>query len=220
MNRVAEEVPTFRLTVRLHNNRLIKAVERLGFTSTRQAAQSLGVHYSTLCALERFQHSPLKKDGTWKEWCVELAEKLFSSPEDLWPEEALKVRFSVKSLEVSGEQAFALMGHEPESAEKLLMQKGAMGEVERAMQEVLEPRERQAILEWIETDNFVEVGENVPKHNGRKSPTGKVGISHARARELVYRAIRKVRRQLQVKRLLNESSPFETEATVHSEYRP
>jgi hypothetical protein len=178
--------------------------------SAKAAAEALGVGYTSLVNLESLRASPVKKDGTWKNWCAELADKLFTPPEELWPEEALQVRASVKTLEMSGEQIFMMMGREPENVERLLIAGAAMGEVKRAMEEALDPRERAALLDWIESDTFAEVSEKIPKYaDGTKRLTGEVGVTGMRAKQIVSKAIRKVRSHLRGRHLLTESSPFE-----------
>lgn len=62
----------FRVSLRLHNNRMIRARERLGFASAKKAADALGISYPAYVELENFRTSPLDSQGEWRDVMAKL----------------------------------------------------------------------------------------------------------------------------------------------------
>ncbi len=113
---------TFRLDMRLRNNRLITARETRGFASAKAAADALGVSYQTLNDYECLRRSPWSDgrqsiDG-WNRSAVLIANAYGVAPESLWPEELGGVRQTHVTMEVDGP---GLMLDGPKTPEELLI---------------------------------------------------------------------------------------------------
>ncbi len=107
-------VPAFRIEVRVRNNRIIRARERLGHASGAAAAKALGIPYHSWVNYESMKESPLNADGAWKESALAVADALFAAPEDLWPDEALRITKARVTIEASFEQMTRAFGETPE----------------------------------------------------------------------------------------------------------
>lgn len=117
---LAASVPAFRIEVRVRNNRIIRARERLGHASGSAAAKALGVPYHSWVNFESMKETPLNADGGWKDSALAVADALFAAPEDLWPDEALRITRARVTIEASFEQMTRAFGETPET--KMLLQ--------------------------------------------------------------------------------------------------
>ena len=55
--------PPFRIEVKVRNNRIIRAREKLGHASARSAADALGVKYESWVRYESMADTPLNVEG-------------------------------------------------------------------------------------------------------------------------------------------------------------
>jgi RNA polymerase sigma factor (sigma-70 family) len=171
----------FRLDIRVRNNRLIKARERLGYKSAPEAAQACGISYTTLNHLEGFKISPLQTDGTWTESALKLAEFLYEDPAELWPKEALFVQKSRASVEASFEDIRRLSGDPPEMRMMIEADHGTRTKLLAAMS-ALSPQQKEVIEARFAGDNTLdEVG-------------AEMGLSRERVRQIENSALTKLRK--------------------------
>ena len=101
---MTSQPPSYRIEMRVRNNRLIRARELLGYKSAMEAAEALKVPYHDLVTFESFAKSPLRRNGQWKDSALRVADALFSDPEDLWPAESRHVGRVRASFEATAEQ--------------------------------------------------------------------------------------------------------------------
>lgn len=94
----------FRIDVRVRNNRILRAVERLGYKNLAEFSRASGFYAPKVSAFVTFRISPLREDGEWKEDALKLADAPFEAPEDLWPKEARAVTESRHQFEATYEQ--------------------------------------------------------------------------------------------------------------------
>jgi hypothetical protein len=176
--------PTFRLDIRVRNNRLIRARERLGHINTAAAAKALGLCYPQLIVYESMKESPIAKDGTWKESALKIADAFYADPGDLWPEEARRVQKARGSIEVSFEELKELMGDPPERKWLTEANGGqvrgllatALGSLSRTEREVI-------VRRVVDEDELSEIGDD---HC----------LSKERIRQIQLTALRKLREAL------------------------
>ena len=107
--------PAFRIEIRVRNNRIIRARERLGHASGSAAAKALGIPYHSWVNYESLKETPLNESGGWKESALSVADALFVAPEDLWPDEALRITKTRVTIEASFEQMTRAFGETPET---------------------------------------------------------------------------------------------------------
>lgn len=171
----------FRITVRLHNNRIIRARERLGWKSQAEACRATGYHGSNWCALESMKDSPVDRNGDWTHDAKKMAEVLFSDPEDLWPKEARRA-FKAKAVrEMSFESVRALMGDPPDR--RLVSTVETAESVDRlthAMEKLTQREKRVIEARFWEEKEYAEIGKEFD-------------LSRERARQIEQSAIGKLR---------------------------
>jgi RNA polymerase sigma factor (sigma-70 family) len=118
--------PALRVQIKLSNNRLIRARERLGYKSAKEASESTkAACYGVWVAYENFRESPLTSDGDWKPSALAVADALFSDPSDLWPKDALSIRKRLMSIECDAAELTAAIGR-TRTPERLLEAAGAV----------------------------------------------------------------------------------------------
>lgn len=136
-----------RLEMRLKNNRLIKARERLGFNSAHAFADAVDLSYSTVREYESLRRSPVSKDekklGEWKESARSVAELLGESCEYFWPESVCQVVTSTITRELDVEALKSLI--EAPKTPLELLEEAELSKVVGESLEVLSPRERKVM---------------------------------------------------------------------------
>jgi len=168
--------PEFRVEIRVRNNRLIRARERLGYKSAKAAADALNLTYGILVSYETMAETPLKKDSMeWKESALRIADALFMAPEDLWPKASRRVEKARVEFEATSEQ---LREFSSNAERRIILEQDREG-VRRALS-AIDPRRRKALLQRFENDAALEeVGD-------------KLGVSRARASQIILNGIRDV----------------------------
>lgn len=169
-------IPAFRLDVRVRNNRLIRARERLGYMTQADAERALKLPHGELCGFENFRESPIFPDGRWTGRALRIADALMSDPEDLWPKDAFQVRKSRMSIEATSEQMRELI---PSAERRLLLEADAS--ILRAALAELAPREKKILVERIVEER--ELSDIAHEHN----------LSRERVRQIVLRGSNKIR---------------------------
>lgn len=105
-------VKELRVTLRVRNNRLIRAREQLGLTA-REAAERIGINYALLLEYERLKRDPRSRKSNKEGRLTDAAWKIvnfYGLPwQELWPDAALAVVDPVRTVEVDGAQIRTLM---------------------------------------------------------------------------------------------------------------
>lgn len=79
-----------RLTLKVRNNRLIRARESLGL-GAMEASKRIGISYSTLLELENLKTSPLGRRGSWRKPVLKVALFYGNTTDYFWPEAVMAV---------------------------------------------------------------------------------------------------------------------------------
>ena len=174
---MTSQPPSYRIEMRVRNNRLIRARELLGYKSAMEAAEALKVPYHDLVTFESFTKSPLRRNGQdWKRSALRVADALFSDPEDLWPAESRHVGRVRASFEATAEQ----LREAGLSAEKRMILLDDGNILQEAMK-ALKPRTREILMaRVVEGLELSEVGRT---HGG---------LSRERVRQIVMVAEREL----------------------------
>lgn len=135
----------FRLTLTLHNNRIIKARERLGWMTQAEACRATGIRATDWSKLESMGGSPIGDRGGWRSSALRMAQALFCEPEDLWPAECLMVSKKSASAELHYAEVMALMGEQPERKLLAGIQIEQMRNLLEPAMKALTPAERSVI---------------------------------------------------------------------------
>jgi len=179
---VSEKPPSYRVEMRVRNNRIIRARELLGYTTAASAAEALKVNYHDLVSFESFAKSPLQRNGgEWKGSALRVADALFSDPEDLWPAESRNLARVRASFEATSEQLREI-GF---SAEKRMILQDDGNILQQAMKS-LKPRTREILM--------LRVGEGLELHEVGKAHGG---IGRERVRQIVMQAERELGEAMQ-----------------------
>ncbi len=79
----------YRVTVKVRNNRILKAIEALGGTPGQKWCVANGLTYNTVNDFINMVRGPLTPSGALKESAQELCDVLNKLPEDLWSNDQL-----------------------------------------------------------------------------------------------------------------------------------
>ena len=100
----------YRITVKVRNNRILKAIEASGATPGNKWCEENGMSYSVIYSLISMKSSPLMASGELRKDAVLLCEVLNCLPEDLWSNEQLyPLETNISEIEMDGDQVAALM---------------------------------------------------------------------------------------------------------------
>jgi transcriptional regulator with XRE-family HTH domain len=154
-------VKDFDVMVKLRNNYLVERREKLGL-SAPQLAEAAGITYGQYNDYEYLRISPMDRfrPGEVKESAQRLCDYFGVLPDDLWPEQVLKVRCSVLRRKLDYGQ-IALMASDDMQARRLLPD-AAVEELEaaRAVQAAVcrieNPRNRYVIAERFGMEHQVD----------------------------------------------------------------
>ncbi len=79
----------YRITVKVRNNRILKAIEECGGTPGQKWCEANGLSYSSLNYFINMAKSPLRDDGTIRSSASQLCDVVGKLPEELWSNEQL-----------------------------------------------------------------------------------------------------------------------------------
>ena len=79
----------YRVTVKVRNNRILKAIEAVGGTPGQKWCEANGLTYATVNDYINMVRGPLLPSGTLKESAQKLCDVLNKLPEDLWSNDQL-----------------------------------------------------------------------------------------------------------------------------------
>jgi DNA-directed RNA polymerase specialized sigma24 family protein len=108
----------FRVTAKIRNNRLIEAREALGYKTAREAAEKLGLPYSTLVGYETLHETPRNRRGEYRSVVIRIATAYRNVPEWFWPEETEHV--TQREVSIRCEAPIGFLNAPPMPDEKLL----------------------------------------------------------------------------------------------------
>lgn len=142
-------VKELRIEVRLKNNRLIRLREELGLRPKAMAEQ-IGTGYQMLLAFESLRRSPVRRSGEWTPSALKIARFHGVSPSYCWPDVVLGIEKPIAQVEVSADQAAALLGQDQLAAlpapscdpEQKLMEAQLVDEMENAFENLSSREQR------------------------------------------------------------------------------
>lgn len=174
----------YRLTIKVRNNRLLKAIEAAGGTPGGKWCAENGLCYSMVNNLIKMTSSPLTADGELRLDAAKLCDVLGKLPEDLWSNEQLyPLEKNFSEMEMDYSQVVALLPQEQQSYLPDL------SEFERAQTKALldkavatlNPREQKVIRMRFEDDLTLE------------ECADRLDITRERARQIEAKALRTLR---------------------------
>ena len=179
----------YRLTIKVRNNRLLKAIEAVGGTPGGKWCAANGLSYARVNDLVNMTSSPLTAEGELHRDAARLCEVLGKLPEDLWSNEQLSpLEKNFSEMEMDHAQVVALLPQEqqsylPDFSEFEQAQTKAL--VSDAVS-TLTPREQEVIhMRFTDELTYEECGK-------------RFGVTTERARQIEAKALRKMRHPTRV----------------------
>ena len=175
----------YRISVKVRNNRILKAIEDVGGTPGGKWCESNNLNYCLVNDLINMTISPLTSEGEMRKVAVNLCEVLGKLPEDLWSNEQLyPLERNFSEMEMDYEQVISMLPKE----EQFYIQDFSGVEEQETAELVFEAistltkREQQVINgRFYENKTLVEIANEQ-------------GVSHHMIRQIEQRALRKLRR--------------------------
>nr|AKH47298.1 sigma-70 region 3 domain protein [uncultured marine virus] len=175
-------VPTFRATVRIRNNRLIRAREVLGLTQAA-AARAIGIQVSVLSAYECLTKSARAKRGGWTPTAIKVADYYGHTCEHLWPDDVDEVHTTTLSIEMEAAQLRQLGSTGPallEAPQEAMMERAELHAAVESALGGLDKRTARLVRRWAEDTTFSELA-------------AEEGLSVERVRQIVLKGLRGMR---------------------------
>lgn len=114
--RFEDEMKDYRITVKVRNNRLLKAIEDAGGSPGNKWCEANGLGYARVNSLINMTSSPLTAEGNLFPDAALLCEVLGKLPEDLWSNEQLyPLERNFSEMEMDHAQVVALLPQEQQS---------------------------------------------------------------------------------------------------------
>ncbi len=111
-----DKMKDYRLTIKVRNNRLLKAIESVGGTPGGKWCEENGLSYIRVNNLVNMTSSPLTAEGKLHRDAARLCDVLQKLPEDLWSNEQLyPLERNFSEMEMDHAQVVALLPHEQQS---------------------------------------------------------------------------------------------------------
>ena len=108
----------YRVTVKVRNNRLLKAIEDAGGKTGQKWCETQRLSYASVNDLVNMVISPLTKEGKLTATAARLCEVLDKLPEELWSNEQIyPLERNFSELEMNHAQVMALIPSEQKTYE-------------------------------------------------------------------------------------------------------
>ena len=175
----------YRVSIKVRNARIIKALEEKGEVVGAIAAKRIGISYAKLLALSNLKLSPIDKQGNVTPEVTKLCEFTNKMPVELFsPDQIMPFETNTAEVDMSMEEVEVLMlPAENADPEKLLMQAQTTNVLFNLL-DSLTPREKEIL--------FLRNGIDCQAHT--YAEIGKMyGVTQERIRQLEAKALRKMR---------------------------
>jgi len=179
----------YRVTVKVRNNRLLKAIEDAGGSTGQKWCEANGLGYARVNSLINMTSSPLAAEGDLYPDAARLCDVLGKLPEDLWSNEQLyPLERNFSEMEMDHAQVVAMLPAEqqfylPDFSDLEQAQTKAL--VSQALS-TLTPREQEVIRMRFEDDlTLAECAK-------------RLGVTQGRIRQIEIKAMRKLRHPARV----------------------
>jgi RNA polymerase sigma factor (sigma-70 family) len=140
----------YRVTVKVRNNRILKAIEEVGGQPGAKWCEENGLRYVTVNNLINMTASPVLEDMSLTKTARDLCDVVNKLPEDLWSTEQLyPLEKNFSEIEMSKSQLSALMqdsmetpqlGHELEEEERNSVLESVLASLSEQEQEIIKAR--------------------------------------------------------------------------------
>lgn len=178
----------YRVTVKVRNARLLRAIENAGYKSIHKFAHDAGVQYTSIVDLINMTTSPLgKRRGEVRPYVEKIMDFLCEPFEALFTEQQCEALTTNKSeRDVSAEQVFALMNDSSDEAQDpyLLMCESDRGQMIAEMLNELTDKERAVV---VARNGFA--GDAMTLD----AVAAQYGVTRERIRQIECKALRKLR---------------------------
>ena len=175
----------YRVTVKVRNNRILKAIEDVGGAPGQMWCKANGLRYSSINDLINLTESPMQKNGALTTQAEALCLAVRKIPEELWSEEQLiPLDRNTSEAEMSHEQVVAML---PRSEPSYLQDFSAIEKKESAqiMSDILDTlSEREAQVLRMRYYHDMALDEVALSF----------GVTSSRILQIENRALRKLRR--------------------------
>lgn len=190
-----DRIKDYRVTIKVRNARILKALSDMGESVGQIAANNMGVSYVKLLALSNLKLSPIDKDGNIIPEVYKLCEYTNKTPLDLFsPDQVAPLETNTAEVDMTAEEVETLMlpasgGTDPS---RLLENAQSLRALQTVM-ETLTPRETKVLN--------LRFGIGCDEHTYEDA--GKVfGVSKERVRQIEAKAIRKLRHPFNADKLV------------------
>lgn len=199
----------YRLTIRVRNNRLLKAIEAGGWVLGKKWCDANGLSYGRVNGLVNMTTSPLMSDGRLYPDAARLCDVLGKLPEDLWSNEQLyPLEKNFSEMEMDHGQVVAMLPSEQQSYPpdfSEIEQKQARALLQKAMRS-LSLNGQEVIRYRYEDDLTLE------------QCAKRMGLTKERIRQIEARAIRCLQKPACIA-LLADAAPEGHKVVVLKEHR-
>lgn len=179
-----DSMKDYRLTIKVRNNRLLKAIEAAGGTTGKKWCSANGLGYARVNCLVNMTSSPLTAEGTLHADAEKLCDVLGKLPEDLWSNEQLyPLERNFSEMEMDHAQVVALLPPEDQSylPDFANLEHEQTRRLVTTALSTLTGREREVIqMRFTDDLSFDECGT-------------KMGISRTRVQQIEAKALRKLK---------------------------
>lgn len=197
----------YRLTIKVRNNRLLKAIETTGGTPGSKWCAANGLTYTLVNDLINMTSSPLTIKGELRQEAVKLCEILNKLPEDLWSNEQLyPLEKNFSEMEMDYAQVIALLPQEQQSylPDFSEFEQAQTKALVSKLVSTLTPREQDVIRMRFEDE--LTLAECAAQFN----------VERERIRQIEAKALRKMRHPARIGMLVNV---LDLDEADHAKYK-
>ncbi len=175
----------FRITSKVQNNLLLKAIEATGASSIAEFCRTHQMTHATLGDLINFKRLPIQeKSGRWRPIVVRLSQILLCLPEDLFAEAHYNtVESNIISQEVSQSEVEFILENVQDHDPQLALEHHQINQAIARNLQTLTPREEHIIRMRFGLDCEEMTLKAIEK---------KLGITQERVRQIEKKALRKL----------------------------
>jgi len=185
----------YRVTVKVRNARLLRAINNAGFTSVKKFSEQAGVTYMSVCELINMTASPLRKDGGIRIVADSIMDFLCEPFDALFtPEQCNALSTNKSERDVSAEQVFAIMSSASDDNDplSLICESERRGIVENMCEEVLSKNAVEVIKERFGFDDDARTLDDVG---------AKRDVTRERIRQIEVKSISRLREHIEKRKI-------------------
>jgi RNA polymerase sigma factor (sigma-70 family) len=184
----------YRVTVKVRNANLLRAIENCGYEPGQKFSRAVGVAYGTINDLLNMRISPFLADGSIRPAVDKLINFLCVPFDELFSSEQCEAMATNKSeVEMRAEEIYLLYRGQPDHSVERYYDRGVIEKaITKSISSRLTPREENVIRARFGLDGRSETLEEVGK---------RFGVNRERIRQIEAKALRKLARNDEIKSL-------------------